>query len=735
MTATMQSARASRPLYGREDLRRLIDPRSVAVIGASETPGSFGARTLDNIRIGYTGKIFPINPRYDTLIGLPCHPGLEDLPEVPDCVIVIVPGEQVEAIVETAARMGVGGVIIYSAGFAEVGTPEQVRTQERIVARARAAGMRLLGPNCVGMANLVSMVGLNFMPKFNEMPMVRGPIGLISQSGALGYCVLQAMERGIGFSHYLSPGNSCDVDVCDMINYLVEDPETSVIACMFEGVRDGARLVEAARRALAADKPLLVYKLANSEISRRTALSHTGTLAGSEVAYRAAFERTGVVVIDSWEEMLECAVLFAKAGHPKAAGVGVMASSGGAAVMAADKAAEFGLSLPAPQDATRARLAAVVPDFGSTANPCDLTAESLRNVQMYADCIRAFADDPAYAAVVVPMMSAQKPATVERAQFLSKLADELPKPMCLVWINEWLQGPGSEVYDASPSIAMFRSMTRCIKALKLWVDHYQRRGPLLAEPGAAAAAAAAADADADADAGRAARARALLECRTGRRTLSESQSKAVLAAWGVPVTREILARDSAGAAAAARDIGFPVAVKIDSADIPHKTEAGVIRLGLANAAGVEQAAAELLAVAAGLPGAPVVDGVLVQQMAGKGVEMMIGARRDPQFGPLVLCGFGGIEVELVRDVAVALAPVSRSQALAMIRSLKKAPLLTGFRGRPPLDVEALADAVCRVSRLACALRGAVAEIDVNPFILGAQGGTAVDALVVIEPEI
>ncbi len=722
MNATTDKAVAVRPLYGREELQRLIDPRSVAVIGASETPGSFGARTLDNIRIGYTGRIFPINPRYDTLIGLPCHSGLEHLPEVPDCVIVIVPGEQVEAIVETAARMGVGGVIIYSAGFAEVGRPELVQTQDRIVATARAAGMRLLGPNCVGMANLVSRVGLNFMPKFNEMPMVKGPIGLISQSGALGYCVLQAMERGIGFSHYLSPGNSCDVDVCDMINYLVEDPETSVIACMFEGVRDGARLVEAARRALAADKPLLVYKLANSEISRRTALSHTGTIAGAEVAYRAAFERTGVVVIDSWEEMLECAVLFSKAGHPKAAGIGVMASSGGAAVMAADKAAAFGLSLPAPQESTRARLAAVVPDFGSTANPCDLTAESLRNVQMYADCIRAFADDPAYAAVVVPMMSAQKPATVERAQFLSKLADELPKPMCLVWINEWLQGPGSEVYDASPRIAMFRSMTRCIKALKLWVDHYERRGRLLAEPGVVL------------DAGQAARARALMRDHEGRRTLSESQSKALLAACGVPVTREILARDPAGAAAAAREIGFPVAVKIDSADIAHKTEAGVIRLGLTDAAAVEQAAAELLAVAAGLEGAPVVNGVLVQQMADKGVEMMIGARRDPQFGPLVLCGFGGIEVELVRDVAVALAPVSRAQALAMIRSLKKAPLLTGYRRLPPMDVDALADAVCRVSQLACGPSGEIAEIDVNPFILGTRGGTAADALVVIEPE-
>lgn len=714
------AAAGARALYGRAELRRLIDPRSVAVIGASDTAGSFGARTLENIRVGYTGKVFPINPRRSTIAGLSCHPDLEALPEVPDCAIVIVPGEQVEGIVEAAARIGVGGVIVYSAGFAEVGRPELIETQQRIVAKARAAGVRLLGPNCVGMVNVASRVGLTFMPKFAEMPLVDGPIGLISQSGALGYCVLQAMERGIGFSHYLSPGNSCDVDVCDLINYLVEDPATRVIACMFEGVADGARLVEAGRRALAAGKPLLVYKLARSEISRRTALSHTGTMAGSEAAYRAAFERTGVVVIDAWEELLECAQLFAKAGRPKAAGVGVMAASGGAAVMAADKAAEFGVALPAPQESTRAKVAAAVPDFGSAANPCDLTAESLRNPQMYADCIRAFADDPSYAAVVVPMMSSHRPATVERAHFLSELADGLPKPMCLVWINEWLQGPGSEVYDASPRIAMFRSMGRCIRSLGLWIDHHARRERLLAEPVLGI------------DEAVAAGARPLIAQRCG--TLSESQSKAVLAAAGVPVTRERLVRDAASAAAAAREIGFPVALKIDSPDIPHKTEAGVIRLGLADERAVGLAAAELLARAAALPGKPAVDGVLVQAMAGKGVEMMIGARRDPQFGPLVLCGFGGVEVELVGDVAVALAPVSRPQALAMIRSLERAPLLAGWRGQPSLDVDALADAVCAVSMLAAAARDRIAEIDVNPFILGTKGGLAVDALVVLEPE-
>lgn len=391
-----------------------------------------------------------------------------------------------------------------------------------------------------------------------------------------------------------------------------------------------------------------------------------------------------MVIIDNWEAIVETAVLFSKSGRPKAEGV--MASSGGAAVMAADKAEEIGLALPPPAAATSARLANVVPDFGSTANPCDLTAESLKSMQMYGDCIRAFAEDPGFAAVVVPMMSAYRPTTIERAQFLSGLADELDKPVCLVWINEWINGPGSEVYDASPRISMFRSMTRCIKALKLWTDHYRNRDRLLQEPALAA----------EGDAKTAREVFAGAAASGHGPALSESQSKRVLAAYGVRVTREILVANPASAVKAA----------------------------------VERAASELLNTAAALPGTPILNGILVQQMAERGVEMMIGALRDAQFGQLVVCGFGGVDVELTRDVAVALAPVNHSQARDMILSLRKAPLLTGFRNMPALDVDALAEAVCRVAALAADLRDAVSEIDVNPLILGRKGGVAVEALVI-----
>lgn len=708
---------APRELFGRAQLARLIDPSSVAVVGASETPGSFGLRTLENIKAAFKGRVFPVNPRYEQALQWRCYASLDDLPEPPDCVILAVPRERVEQQIARAAAIGAGGVILYTSGYAEVGIEERIAAQRRLAEIARDTGLRIIGPNCAGIANLVSGAGLTFMPKFHEMPRIQGGIGLISQSGALGYVMLQALERGIGFSHYLSAGNSCDVNVCDFINYLVEDPSARVIVCMLEGVRDGARLLRAARRALEAGKPLLVYKLGNSAISRATAMSHTGTLVGAATAYRAAFQRNGVVMIDKWEEVLETANFFAKAGRPGAAGVGVMASSGGAAVMAADEAEEVGVALPPPAPETSRKLEAVIPEFGSSANPSDITAESIKSVEMYGECIRAFADDPGFGAVVVPMMSSHRPVAPERAAYLAKLAPTLARPMCLVWLNEWLQGPGSEIYDGASHISTFRSMARCMRAIKRWQDYYGQRDTLLLAaspidvPGAAASARAAVTA---ADPGR---------------SLSERASKSILATYGIPIARELTAASAEEAVAASGTLGYPVALKADSPDIAHKTEAGAVKLALGDPDAVRRAYAEIVAAVKRQPGARM-HGVLVQEMAVGGAEMMIGARVDAQFGPLVTCGFGGIAVELTRDVVTALAPVDTRQALEMIRSLKGYRLLTGFRRLPALDVDAFADVVCRLSRLAADLAPEIEEINVNPVVLRTRGAIAVDALVV-----
>ena len=421
-------------LFRRNELDRLINPSSIAIIGASETAGSFGARTMENLA-SFRGKLFPVNPKRDRIFGHTAYQSIEAIPDVPDAAIISVPQEQVIDLVKRCADKGIGGAIVYSSGFAELGIEARIAAQRQLAEIAASTGMRIIGPNCVGIINFASTIGMHFMPKFNEMPIVSGGVGLVSQSGGLGYTIIQSLQRGIGFSHFLSAGNSCDVDICDLINYLVDDDATKVIACLFEGIRDGERLIDAGRRALAANKPLIIYKMGRSDISKKAALSHTGTLAGSNAAYEAAFREIGAVVVDNWEEVLETACLFARAGLPKGPGAGVMASSGGAAVISGDKAEEFGVAMPAPRAETIARLTKLVPDFGSVANPTDMTAETLKSFDLYSACIRAFADDPSYGVVIVPMLSAQTPITTERALHLDRLAEDLGKPICLVWFN------------------------------------------------------------------------------------------------------------------------------------------------------------------------------------------------------------------------------------------------------------------------------------------------------------
>lgn len=719
MTETIQTQPDPRQTpFGKKELERLINPKSVVVIGASKNPTSFGNRTLVNINVGYKGKVYGVNPKYDKVNGIPCFASLEDLPEVPDCAILAVPREAVIDQVERLAAIGAGGAIVFASGYTEVGRPERIAEQLRLAEIARESGMRISGPNCVGLINLKSRIGMTFMPFFNKMPLKSGPIGLVSQSGAVGYNILQGLMRNVGFSHYLAPGNSCDVDVLDFVNYLVDDDETKAIACAFEGIRDGDRLIKVGMRALEAGKPLVIFKTGLSDISRQAALSHTGTIAGSNEAYIAALERVGAILVDNCEELLETTSFLAKTGEPRVGGVGIMSASGGGAVMASDKADKFDIALPAPSENSVEILSEVIPEFGSTANPCDLTAESLKSDSMYANCISAFANDPVYGAVVIPMNSAQKNKTESRAQALCDLSETLDVPLCVVWLSEWIQGPGSYEYDAHHKLNMFRSMERCFKAIQYWQDYYENRDEKLKDQERRLSSN---DAATNARKGLG---------NSNSRSLSEGHSKSILAAYDIPTTREGLVQSIEEAITIATDIGFPVVLKAESADIPHKSEAGVVKLSLGDEAAVRNAYQEIMDAVSRIDGSPSLDGVSVQEMVKPGIEFMVGARYDTQFGPMIMCGLGGVWVELMKDVSISLAPVDRRQARNMISSLKGYPLLTGFRGSEPIDENALIDLVCRVSELASDLSNEIDEIDVNPVILSPERSVAVDALIV-----
>ncbi len=702
---------SQRPAYTRAELARLIAPRSIALVGASPRAGSFGMRTLENLA-QYEGEVFLVNAKYERIGERPCHPSLSALPASPDCVVLVVPREGVEQALGEAASVGAGGAIVYASGYGEMDHAERASAQQRLASIARAARMPMLGPNCMGLVNHALRAGMTFIPEYVRMPRQVGPIAIVSQSGALGYALAQAGERALGIRYFFSAGNSADVDVADLIAALAEDPDVRAIACLFEGVPSAERLLEAGERARRGDKPVVVFKLGTSEAGAAAARSHTGSLAGSAVAWQALFERAGFIPVSDYEALVEYAKFFSVAGRPRARGVAAISGSGGAGVMAADKAAAYGVPMPQPGESTSAVLRSVVPEFGAARNPCDPTGQVLSNPESFGRCCRAMLQEPQYGALVLPMTVATVEVSADRTQLIPALAREQPKPVVIVWISEWLQGPGAETYESDERIPLFRSMDRCFAAIAAWHARAEWRAPRPHErvsvPGASRAA------------------RAVL-CAAGA-TLSEREAKLALAAYGVPVVEERLARSAEEALAAARAMGFPVALKVESPAIPHKTEAGVVRLGVGDEPALRSAYAEIVAAARRVASEAAIRGVLVQPMVG-GIEVIVGGRVDPSVGPLVVVGSGGVLVELVRDSVTALAPVSPDEARTMIERLKGFPLLKGFRGRPGADLVALADTVARVSEFVSDLSDEIEEVDVNPLRCTADRILAVAALI------
>jgi len=709
---------ARNSIYRHSDLSRVLHPSSIAIVGVSSRQGSFGERVLDNLA-GYSGRLHLVNAKYDKLGDRPCYPTLEALPESPDCVVICVPREGAAAVIEEAARVKAGGAILFASGYAETGKAERIEQQQHLSRVAAEHGLRILGPNCLGIANYVLGARITFSEYPRPRPVRTASVGIASQSGSMSQSLSQAIECGASVSHAFSAGNQSDVDVADLVAYLAEDDACRSIVCVFEGMAHPQRLLQAAELARKAGKPLLIHKIATGKLGAEAAVSHTGSLAGSNAAYLAAFDRAGAIVIRNFEGLMEAAAFFAKAPAPTARGVAVVATSGGAAIMAADKAEEHGVPMPQPSPAAHAVLMQHIPDFGSARNPCDVTAQVVNQPQSLWACGEALIADVQYGAIVMPQPVAfdfHKP----RIDALGKLSQQYGKITCNVLLSGWLQGPATLEAELHPHVALFRSMDRCFSVLAAWHQHHdrrqagERRWQRVSEPACAAAAGALLDG-------------------AGGSSLTEREAKAALAQYGVPVVTESLVHSEAEAVTAAAVAGYPVVLKVESPDLPHKTEAGVVRLDLRDADAVRAAYRSIVANATKVIPAPRISGVLVQPMIASGVEIMIGARIDPQLGPLIAAGFGGTMVELLKDTALELAPVTRAEARAMLMRLKGAALLTGFRGSKPVDIERLAEIVSRLSEFAADQAGRIAELDVNPLICSHDGRiVAVDALIALQ---
>jgi len=695
-------------------MRRLCNPRSIAVVGASEDLGKFGGRVMHQlVRHGFAGTLYPINPRRDTINGLAAYPSVSDVPQPPDAAIIAVPPAALAGTVRDCVAGGVGVAIVITGNLA-VGDDDGSALEREIVATARAAGMRILGPNCLGVINAHARLAFSPSVTMAVDALPAGRVGIASQSGALMTAMfMRGHDAGVGFSACISVGNQADLELADAFEHLVEDAHTGAICLYVEGIKDLARFRAAAARAREAGKPVVAVKAGRTRAGAAMASSHTGSLAGSYEAFAALCERWGVVVTDSTEAAVLCADALARHGAPRAAGLAVLSSSGGAAVLASDAVAADGtLQVATLSPATRAALAemtahpvdAAMIDFGGYRRPFQLDE--------MVGTMERLAADPAVGAMVYVMTP--QPLMRELGAAIADLIDRSAMPVAFV---STAGSVAEEVHAGlrARGVPVHTGIDDALRVLRALMDHRRMsRHEEGHEPSPPLDATALARACAPFEAG----------------LLTEPEVRRMLVAAGVPVVRGVLAADVDAAVAAARNIGHPAVLKGVARGLIHKSDAGAVRLALGDDAAVRGAFAAIAAsVARAAPGA-VFEGCMVQAMAAGGVvEAFVGARHDPQHGPVVLVGAGGVFVEVLNDVAVLAAPVTPGAVLEKLRSLASWPLFDGARGRAPADVEALAEMASRVSAAVAAVGPRCVELDVNPVLVRAagQGAVALDA--------
>jgi acyl-CoA synthetase (NDP forming) len=688
----------------------LFKPRSIAIFGASDDVTKIGGRPLQFLqKYGYAGGIYPVNRKAGLVQSLPAYASLDEVPEVPELAVVAVPPAGVFEAVKDCARRGVKAAVILSAGFSEMGE-EGSRLQAQIGEVARTTGMRVVGPNCLGAIGVPDKSIATFSVALESSFPVAGPVGIVSQSGNLGSFTLRlAGERGLGVSRMLTTGNECDVDIADAIASLAADPGTSVILCCMETCRDGAKLTQAMAMAREAGKPLVVLKVGVSEAGSEAAASHTGALACSDAVFDAVLRNGGAIRVPSIEQLLEVGHALSVVGPARVPGghrVAVLTASGGFGVLLADAASAQGLALPKLAAQTQERILSVVP-FAAPSNPVDMTAQVSSRPEVLARMLDAVARDASCDALILQSANAFHVPRL-RDVFLAALEQvrkDHPSRLILLCarapqeVRATLNAMGFPVVEGIDAAcatlaALLRFGARgAARAAAPVID----RVPL---PAGAFA--------------------------------TEASAKAVLAEAGLPVPREAIAANRDEALTAARAMGFPLVLKIVSSDIAHKTEVGGVFVGVRSEAQLIEEYDQLLARVAQKAPAARIAGVLVAQMVQGGVELILGTKKDPMFGPMVMVGLGGIFAEIFKDVALQPAPVDEAQATAMLRSLKAFPLLDGARGRPKADVPAAAKAIAALSRFAVRHADGVSEIDINPLMvldLG-RGAHALDALLV-----
>ena len=693
---------------GAAGLDRALSPRSIVMVGASNNPASIGGQVFANLARAFGGPLHPVHPRDPEVQGRAALPSVSDLPEAVDLAVVVVPAPAVPGVIDECAAKGIGGALVITSGFAEAGA-EGAALQERMSATSRSSGVRVVGPNCIGFMNLFGGVMANFaLPPTQPLP-TAGPVALVSQSGGFGsYITNKALLAGLRLGWFVSTGNECDVNIAGVMRYLVDRDETQVLMVFSETLRDPELFIETAARAAELDKPIVLLKAGRSDAAAKAAMSHTASIVGSARVFDAVARQYGVFVVETMEEMLDLGMIFQDGRRVRGRRVGILTSSGGAGVLLADACTEAGLVVPelpsTEQDAMREFMPA--PFYGSTTNPVDTTAQVVNSPGAFHKVLFSVGESSVVDMVVAVTWAVPGPATDALVEYYQST----DKPLAVTstaWLDEFQRA----------GVPTYTDPQRAANALgAVAVQSLRAGGPPVPTSRVP-------------DRGRIDRVRPGLVVPPGRRTLLESASKEVLAAYGVPVTREEVVASPDEAVRAAERIGGPVALKVMSYDLPHKTEVGAVRLGVP-ADRVAREYSEMLAeVARRSPGA-VVEGVLVQEMVPARIELTLGVQRDPVFGPIVAVGLGGILIEILSEAALLRPPFGADEARGALGRLLGGRLVTGGRGLGPEEQEELARAMVGLGQLALEL-DAVEEVDVNPVRVADGSVRAADALIVL----
>lgn len=700
------------------DLDPLLNPKSIAIVGATARENSWPNRIWNNLkRFGYKGKVYPVNPRYGALWGLTCYPTLDELPETVDSAIIIVPAPSVIELLKGTRPPKFRSATIFSGGFGEGDDPEGLRRKELLAAYAREKGVRFCGPNCMGLISMGSRAVL--FPDQRLSLLQPGGLALVSQSGGLAGSLIRAvLSRGLGLSYLVNSGNEADAGTADFLHYFLRDESTKLVAAIVEGVRDAEKFLSAAEEARACGKPIIVLKIGSSPKGAEATLAHTGALAGNDRVFDAFCLKGGIVRVSDLDELVHTAELFLRLKRlPAGRRAAFVTFSGGLRGFLSDLAYEAGLELPDLNPETEKALGELLGVGTSVGNPLDTGWSGLSSQDTYLRCVRLLLNDPN-----VDMLAVQeelppdnvRPDKESNLLALARVAAESPKPIAVFSMatqgaNEY----GREFKKRCP-LPFLEGAQNAVKALEhlgSYAAAVERLRRLPPPP---------------APAPLGTRERELL---TGKKVLDEWESHELIGRYGVPFARAIVAADIKEAVRAAETIGFPVVVKLGASGVTHKTELGGVKMNLRNAGEVESACREIEASFRNYRPSDRA-GFLVQESVPRGVETIIGSMNDPQFGPAVMFGLGGEFVEIYRDVSFRMAPLTREEALEMIRSIKGFRVLAGFRGKAPVDIDTLSKAIVSVSLLAAAGRDLIDCIDVNPFICLPEGGKAVDAVIV-----